>query len=135
MYRTNLTGTGWMEIVGAPFRESLSVEVKCRVIGEVKIFNARGVLQRVVKGKELKDHIDSKLVESAYLGDCHSGSRYTDNLDSRGEENVKKFKRRLKRTITKMGICECGRKFVGFSKSQVRCGLCKIKKAMNGYRI
>ena len=135
MYRTNLTGTGWLNILGAGFRENMKVEVKCRVIGDVKIFNARGVLQRTVKGKELKDHIDRKLTEAAYLGDCHSESRYTDNLDSRGEENVKKFKRRLKRTITKMGICECGRKFVGFSKSQVRCGLCKIKKAMNGYRI
>jgi len=126
-----------MRIEAGANHEDLGFRVKGRIIGDVKIFNARGILKRTVKGKELKAHIDSKLVESAYLGDCygHAGQSYTEDLDSIGEINVKEFKRSMKRHLSKTLLCKCGRKFISFSRAQVRCGLCKIQKAMIGYRL
>lgn len=134
MYKTNLAGTGFMNLKGGPTIEILCREISCRIIGDIKIFNARGTLKSILQGRVLADHIKKARDAATYAGDCkiEVGQNYETD-DPISIKNMK-FKKSVNFTRAEK-LCKCGSSFRPFTKAQIHCGNCKMREKLRECRL
>lgn len=134
MYKTNLTGTGFINLKGGPTIETLFSEISCRIVGDIKIFNARGTLKSILQGRALEDHIKKARDAATYAGDCKiEVDQYYKTDDPISIKNMR-FKKSVNFTRPDI-LCKCGNSFRPFTKAQVLCGNCKMREKLRECRL